>query len=100
MRLTSNELVIQYVQEAYKETRSVLTELQDKINALPTIEAWVPVKERLPKKKGYYLVTIFDDYRHISEICIEYWYGKRQGWSTAFEVTAWMPLPNSYEEGA
>lgn len=57
---------------------------------------WISVKERLPKKKGYYLVTIFDDYRHISEICIEYWYGKRQGWSTAIEVTAWMPLPKSY----
>lgn len=59
---------------------------------------WIPVTERLPEEEGYYLVTVFDDWRHISEICIEYWLGKRQDWSTALEVIAWMPsLPKPYE---
>lgn len=67
---------------------------------------WIPCNERLPSKNGKYIVTekryAADDKNHDGkyDVIVEevYWYGK---WDRAkfFEVTAWMFLPEPYNEG-
>lgn len=58
---------------------------------------WIPVTERLPKEIGDYIVTKIDDENvKVIGLCyFSFW-----GWTTNKEVTAWMPLPKPYEEGA
>ena len=80
---------------------------------------WIPVWERLPEKKGTYLVTqkaTFTDYVYVSVMSYahnlydvdEYDFAdkKRPGWYEYSEwgyhelddVIAWMPLPEPYKE--
>lgn len=80
---------------------------------------WIPVSERLPEKKGTYLVTqkaTFTDYVYISVVGYahnlhdvdEYDFAdkKRSGWyeydsewgyRELDDVIAWMPLPEPYK---
>ena len=60
-----------------------------------TIQKWIPVSERLPKKNGTYLVcTIHDFYRTKNVAKASFrsggFYGQGGHWSN---VTHWMPLP-------
>lgn len=51
--------------------------------------SWIPVSERLPEKKGYFLTsTAFD------EVYCDYWNGMNFDRTEA--VLAWMPLPDSF----
>lgn len=72
-----------------------------KIMALHSVNPkprWIPCKERLPEKKGWYLVTWDgnlwgrDGERFVST---ELWTGEQ--WDEA-TVYAWMPLPEIYRE--
>ena len=61
---------------------------------------WIPCSERLPKKEGFYLVTL--GYKHGAETTIRFFRiedGKRY-WSIwgNENITAWMPLPDPYTE--
>lgn len=57
---------------------------------------WIPVTERLPEEEGDYFTTQIDENgKEISSVA----YYENE-WFTRFEVTAWMPLPEPYEEGA
>ena len=58
---------------------------------------WIPVTERLPEEIGDYIVTKIDDE---NEKVIGLCYFSFCGWTTHKDVTAWMPLPKPYEEGA
>lgn len=73
------------------------------IYELPSAQQWIPCSEVLPSENGYYLVT----YRWIGtysceaylEIGIDEW--RKGEWvekPTAWEVLAWMPLPEPYTE--
>ena len=57
---------------------------------------WIPVTERLPKKIGWYRVTLksfFDGHR-----CIDWGsYGPKFGWGASGEVVAWMEEPEPYK---
>ena len=66
---------------------------------------WIPVSERLPKGRGFYIVTErvfhFDDREHKGKYNtmveqVEYCNGR---WQRAkfFEVIAWQPLPEPYK---
>ena len=64
---------------------------------------WIPVTERLPDKNGDYLVTKVDDedvtHNEFAFIDLAY-YTMEGSWASSFTITAWMPLPKPYEEGA
>lgn len=67
--------------------------------------AWIPVKDRLPKKDGEYRVTVqYYNVNNLSEKAgkpkldiVEFYNGR---WRTAKfrKVTAWMENPKPYEE--
>ena len=77
-----------------------------RLPAAPSTDGWIPCSERLPSKNGKYIVTekryAVDDKNHDGkyDVIVEevYWCGK---WDRAkfFEVTAWMFLPEPYNEG-
>ena len=58
---------------------------------------WIPVKERLPKESGWYLVTVrlggenFEGKRYA--VRTEY-FGRGRKWESFFyeDIVAWMPL--------
>lgn len=63
-------------------------------------QRWIPCSERLPEEYGEYLVTK----RTIGWNCEEYdsndiAYFDSDGFHKADKVTAWMPLPEPWEEG-
>ena len=63
---------------------------------------WIPVSERLPEERGFYIVTekVFSlnhKGRYNTKVeQVEYSNGKWQR-ASFFEVVAWMPLPKAYE---
>lgn len=70
-------------------------------------DEWIPVSERLPEKRGVYIVTekVFslDDREHKGRYNtmveqVEYCNGKWQR-ASFFEVIAWRPLPEPYQKG-
>ena len=80
---------------AVKYTLSMLPSAQPK-------QRWIPCSERLPKKDGRYQVTRYDYVTNIEFIDI-LWYEKNLWWNGHsmgdYAVTAWMPLPEPYQEG-
>ena len=74
------------------------------INALNCSEFpnnWIPCSERLPKESRKYLVTVFDG---IGKRTTSAPYHRRsKSWTLTgrmayWKVTAWMPLPEPYQE--
>lgn len=67
---------------------------------------WIPVSERLPDKEGEYLVTRadFDNWgvcrvSNVIDIAkFDYSSHYNNGFHKAYEVIAWMPLPEPYKE--
>lgn len=58
----------------------------------PSQVKWIPVSERLPEKKGYFLTsTVFDD------VYCDFWNG--EGFERTEMILAWMPLPEPYIRG-
>ena len=60
-------------------------------------DSWIPVSERLPSERGWYLITVQDVNRFTD---VDYYYGNSE-WdevSSKQEVIAWMPLPKPYRE--
>ena len=69
-----------------------------------SLPKWIPCSERLPDACGKYLVTMkWNDDSGEEHIVIKAtWYGEWDdiGWDLAeiFDVVAWMPLPEPYNE--
>ena len=80
-----------------KNDMSKITNDYNKSNNLIKInkDKWISVKDRLPDKKGYYLVAIPDTYRKPIEwsIFTLYFRGKTK-WATCNgHIKYWMSLP-------
>ncbi len=78
----------------------------DSLSPVTPTQRWIPVSERLPKERGIYIVTekVFSigDREHKGRYNtkveqVEYCNGKWQR-ANFFEVIAWQPLPQPYEE--
>ena len=69
---------------------------------------WIPVSERLPNEKGYYLVTYhpcyYDNVSEELEVCIALFRGEdswpEQKWPKQkyMQIVAWMSLPEPYRK--
>lgn len=65
---------------------------------------WIPVSERLPEKKGWYIVTKeCGKYHFIDDAYFDgdNWLEQRLEWHKlvyAYDIIAWMPRPQPYEE--
>ena len=84
------------------------------IKEQPQADKWIPCSERLPKKKGYYICTVYryeDDEHNVFDLWFENgkWYVDevndceeyRRSKIFIHEVIAWQPLPQPYKkEGA
>lgn len=77
------------------------------IENAPTLDMtseWIPCEERLPSKKGEYLVSAtihfipdhVDDQSTYEDVKIAF-YSMGYGWLDAENVTAWMPLPKPWK---
>ena len=91
-----------------------LDDLDQIIDEVPTIEPqpepkWIPVTERLPEKPYGCLVTVWDtnpitmdEFENILPYFVG-WDGEQwnddDGEQCPFEVIAWRPLPEPYQEG-
>lgn len=63
--------------------------MQKAIQKLKT--GWIPVSERLPEEKGYFLTsTVFDD------VYCDFWNGEE--FERTEMILAWMPLPEPYKK--
>lgn len=62
----------------------------EKLYAKP-LDEWIPVSERLPEKKGYFLTsTVFND------VYCDFWNGYE--FERTEMILAWMPLPEPYKK--
>lgn len=79
-----------------KEAVEVVTDLC--IKKEPS--AWIPVSERLPEESGEYLVVAFNPYSGRPFVDLSHYFiGNviNNGFYKAYEVIAWMPLPQPYK---
>lgn len=106
---------------SYPICKEIRKSAQDTIRSLPSVQPqrWIPVTEKLPEKRGYYLVTIDDsgvqnveihEFRHTSIDPAseyykgEYWWYDYDPYDCEYcddyglDVVAWMPLPEAYRE--
>lgn len=84
-----------YDADETKLINRVLSEIQRLIEAQHKVGKWIPVSERLPDKKGLYLVSHGENY----SVCIEEFNGIRH-FSMIHNYSqpkAWMPLPEPYK---
>lgn len=103
-RMIEADAVIEYIQLKSWQARQndswegvkYADAIEDFVTLMPTINQWIPVTERLPEEEGNYFTTQIDENgKKISRVA----YYENE-WFTRSEVTAWMPLPEPYEEGA
>jgi len=93
----------EYIGEDTREVRLIRAEkAQDTIEQLPSAQPeqrWIPCSERLPEKEGTYIVT--DDAGGMATVSTDEFSHYESGepmWIFSQNVTAWMPLPEPYEE--
>lgn len=73
--------------------------MQKLIENAPTIEVprWIPVAERLPEESKGVLVAFNDD-DGLTFVNIDTFFDG-EWWSSEYEVTHWMPLPDAPKDG-
>ena len=110
-KVDSGKLVGDGVRGEWKAETSLNEVYKSMIEALDmAIEAlkrtrWLSVSERLPKKTGWYLITVkgYKGKDGVCEMCYRkpenYWTGSdiTRKILDSNEVTAWMPLPEPYK---
>ena len=94
---------------------TILNQFIDWINAQPTIKSepqWIPCSERLPEEAGMYLITEQNYGFKVDAVCknvlvhSSYFSVNEKEFQDTFyipdcsNITAWMPLPEPYQEGA
>ena len=72
---------------------SALSAVEGIISELPKVGEWIPCSERLPSKKGTYLVTV-----KLFGVTFGRFTGQRNDLHFDSNVIAWQPLPQPYRE--
>ena len=96
-----------WFEPSYTAPLNVLTEVRDRLKALPSAQQWIPVSERLPRARESVLLAVNHKYGNwVGEGC--YWettdnhiIWKGYRWNATYwddEIIAWMPLPEAYRE--
>ena len=74
------------------EKRAIITDLVNGIptvNAVPVVQRWISVKDRLPEVAGWYLV-----FYNGSAMQVAFFKGKKWPFDNHYHtITHWMPLP-------
>ena len=75
-----------------------MTEIRDRIKALPPTPQWIPVSERLPEEREWVLCQCRANIQMVLRRQDGYWHqDSRHEYLKSF-VLAWMPLPEPYTE--
>ena len=105
---------ITWEEPSYSDPLNVLTEVREKVRALPSVEnkgEWIPVTERLPKIADVYRVTRYYPNsvmhpRYLVDACFfdgsNTWYNDNRinhERPYAKNVIAWQENPEPYKEG-
>ena len=87
---------------SYTDPLNVLTEVRDRINALPTIPAprWHRVEERLPDDSRDVIIFTVSKIIGLGSLIGPNWYQWYSGGGLPVDVTHWMPLPEPPKEDA
>ena len=98
MRLIDADKLIARLNYCVKEGlgETIAHTFRHMIEDAPTENEWIPVSERLPKKDGWYLVTI-RGYDTVTDVSL--YSADGSAWSdvsTKQKAIAWMPLPEPY----
>ena len=89
---------------SYTDPLNVLTEVRDRIKALPTASPWHRVEEELPKEPGEYIVAYHPCYWEdvdatVTKVGIDNFRGKQAWAKKKFQrVTHWMEKPAPPQE--
>ena len=82
-----------WFEPSYTDPLNVLTEVRDRLKALPSAQQWIPCSERLPEREGWYLISLGEKTYGGADVDM---YCK--GWvKYGTHVLAWMPLPDPYQ---
>ena len=98
-RLAENLIAARYeLSGEYEKGLHEAWEIVTSETGAPTVNTWIPVKERLPEEDTWVFITFVDELS--SGISIAYyngnsWHGNIEKYDT---VIAWMPLPEPYKE--
>ena len=114
MRLIDADALIESIRELLLEPDSAQymwsSDVLGKVKDAPTVGGWISVKDRLPEKSGWYLVSLVNTrtgHRWEVPVSADYSHGK---WDYAYlgeedatwmlnnTVTHWMPLPEPPKE--
>ncbi len=89
-KLDSRELIVEMIEKA-PTIKEIPTNIPiDVFEKLISQELrWIPTSERLPEEHNGYLVSLKQGY-----VTTALWVGNAGYWN---EITAWMPLPESYK---
>ena len=99
---------ITWEEPSYSDPLNVLTEVREKVRALPSVEnkgEWIPTSERLPEDIKYVLVTdgldIFTAWYNPKhnpkkEMC-KGWHSFDDHFDLHTPILAWQPLPEPYK---
>lgn len=98
----SINVVSKYGKEMFEITENAIRGCIDIVNLIPTVNRWIPCSERLPKKKGYYLVTRKNPKGHVTRVSYDHSKVERGVYNSPWgngdaDVLAWMELPKAYE---
>ena len=105
--------LIETMMETYWDRKQILSIARSNIEKLPAEERvinfgeianvksiamirnldWIPTAERLPEKKGWYIIS-----HEQGVVSFDRWLGD-DGWDGFTHIKAWMPLPDPYQGG-
>lgn len=81
----------------YRDAHDALEQLPA-VDAVPTVNGWIRVKDRLPEENGIYLVCVTLGYMDFYTWSDKMWFSSAYNVCDDGFVTYWMPLPEPPKE--